>query len=86
MMDFYTPGSFVRSKAGHDKGRYLIVTREEREFVFLADGEYRTTESPKRKKKKHVQPIRQKLPGEGPWTNEEIKRAIRRLKKESLNV
>lgn len=54
MLD-YKPGCLVRSLAGHDKGRYFIILKEDGEYVALADGRYRTIEKPKRKKKKHLQ-------------------------------
>lgn len=48
-------GCLVRSLAGHDKGTYYIIIREDAQYVYLADGRNKTAEKPKRKKKKHVQ-------------------------------
>ena len=50
-------GMLAKSKAGHDKNNVYIVIGEEDRYVYLADGEVRTWEKPKKKKKKHVQPI-----------------------------
>lgn len=47
----------ARSKAGHDKGKVYIVESETEEFVFLIDGVTKKIEAPKKKNKKHVQPI-----------------------------
>ena len=49
-MTEYGTGCLVRSLAGHDKGTYYIIVREDARYVYLADGR-----KPKRKKRKHVQ-------------------------------
>ena len=78
-------GMFAVSKAGHDKGQMYIIVKEEGDFVYLADGRLKTIEAPKKKRKKHLQPIKKgmdaaladKLKGEMPVYNEEIKYAIK---------
>lgn len=78
-------GMFAVSKAGHDKGRMYVILKEEGEYVYLADGKLRTVENPKRKKKKHVQPVKtgidqalaEKLIKKQTIYNEEIKFAIK---------
>ena len=79
----YEAGTFVRSLAGHDKGRVYIIVREESESVYLADGRLREIGRPKRKNKKHVQPIRRQFDQSGGWSNEAVKRAIEGYIKES---
>jgi len=51
-------GQFAVSKAGHDKGNLYVVVAEEGEFVYLCDGKTKTPEKPKKKKRKHIQPVR----------------------------
>ena len=46
------------SRAGHDKDTLYVVLAEENEYFWLADGKRRGLESPKKKKKIHVQLIR----------------------------
>ena len=59
-MDRWETGMLAKSLAGHDKGKiYVIINKEETE-IWLADGENRTLDKLKKKKKKHVQLIRQK--------------------------
>lgn len=53
----FRPGSFVISKAGHDKDEIFIVIEEYPSEVMIADGKYRTLSKLKRKKKKHLNPI-----------------------------
>lgn len=50
-------GSLVRSLAGHDKGGFYIIIKEDAQYVYLADGKLRPLGNPKRKKRKHVQPV-----------------------------
>lgn len=54
-MDF-VKGRLVRSKAGRDKTRTLAVLAVDGQMLLLADGNLRTLERPKRKKRKHVAP------------------------------
>lgn len=77
-------GWLASSKAGHDKGEIYIIIKEETEYVYLADGKYKTLENLKKKNKKHIQVIRKEsddilreklLRGQRIY-NEEIRRAI----------
>lgn len=45
------------SKAGHDKGKIYVIKEELGEYVTLVDGITKTMKSPKRKNRKHIQPI-----------------------------
>ena len=45
----------VVSLAGRDKGQLFFVLDTDDLFVYIADGKGRKLESPKRKKRKHVQ-------------------------------
>lgn len=47
-------GSLVYSIAGRDKGNLFLVLKRDGEFVYLADGNTRKVENPKKKKLKHV--------------------------------
>ncbi|MCM1063852.1 MAG: KOW domain-containing RNA-binding protein [Eubacterium sp.] len=79
-------GQFVISKAGHDKGSLYVVAACEGEFVFLCDGKTKTQERPKKKKLKHIQPIKRtvedgllrKLQTGGKVYPEEIRYAIKK--------
>ncbi|MFO7635962.1 MAG: KOW domain-containing RNA-binding protein [Clostridia bacterium] len=50
------PGQIVLSKAGRDKGKYFFVLSmtQDGQFVFVADGNLRKVDNPKKKKIKHV--------------------------------
>lgn len=54
-MTEYGTGCLTRSLAGHDKGTYYIIVREDAHYVYLADGRLKPVSKPKRKKKMHVQ-------------------------------
>ncbi|MCL2398586.1 MAG: KOW domain-containing RNA-binding protein [Defluviitaleaceae bacterium] len=49
-------GQVVFSKCGRDKDRAFVVLSVEGEYVFLADGQLRPLNKPKKKKVKHTQP------------------------------
>lgn len=48
---------FAKSKAGHDKNEIYYVYAEENDFCILVNGRNRTVEFPKKKRRKHLQPI-----------------------------
>ena len=75
---------FAQSKAGHDKDEIYYVYAEEDADVILVNGKNRTIEYPKKKRKKHVQPINSAVDQEllkalqgGTARDEQIKYAIR---------
>ena len=75
--------NIVRSGAGRDKGKLFVVLAVEGEYLLLADGKSRKLESPKRKKRRHVQfvsadetRLSQKIRGEGKITNSELRRTL----------
>lgn len=47
----------ARSKAGHDKDDVYVIISEDEIYVYLANGKNKTLSLPKKKKKKHIQPI-----------------------------
>ena len=49
-----TAGSAVYSRAGRDKGELLIALAVENGYAYLADGNKRRVENPKKKKLKHL--------------------------------
>lgn len=77
-------GRLVLSKAGHDRGTYLVIVgAADEEHVLLADGKLRTVEKPKRKKLRHVdvtrfasEEIAQKLTGGFRLQNAELRKFI----------
>ena len=78
-------GQFVTSKAGHDKGALYVVTAEDGDFVYLCDGRLKRLEAPKKKRRRHIQPVnagvdeelRERLASGGQVRDEEIKYAIK---------
>ena len=76
-------GSIVRSIAGRDKGSLFIVISREGDSVYLANGELRKVDRPKRKKLKHLQGtksvsefVQNKLAAVGKVTNSEVRKAL----------
>lgn len=77
-MNLYKEGNLAKSIAGHDKDQIYVIVKEEGEYVYVSDGRFRPLEKPKKKNKKHVQPIicdKELVPEMK--RNEEIKRVIK---------
>lgn len=53
-------GMLAKSKVGHDKGHLYVIYNVDETYVYLVDGEIRTINKPKKKKRKHVQIIYKK--------------------------
>ena len=50
-------GKYATSKAGHDKGKLYIIVACDDTHVWLADGEYKRMDAPKKKNIRHIQII-----------------------------
>jgi hypothetical protein len=82
---------FAKSKAGHDKDEIYFVYAEEGTDVILVNGRNRTIERPKKKRKKHIQPIN-RIPDEvqeildAPEVLDDtaIRRALKRYQEEKI--
>ena len=80
-------GMVAWSRAGHDTGCLYIIADTDEEYAYLVDGKIRTLQNPKKKKWKHIQ-VKYEIPAllqKPSWDeirNEDIKRAIKMMKKE----
>ena len=84
-MERFEVGMLAKSKAGHDKGHVYVIMKEQGAYVYLADGNIRTIEHPKKKKKKHVQIILEKHEMSG-IDNVGIKRILKLFDKETGRI
>lgn len=50
-------GKLAISKSGHDKNQLYVIVGEDERNLYLADGSLKKTDCPKKKNRKHVQPI-----------------------------
>ncbi|MDR0381863.1 MAG: KOW domain-containing RNA-binding protein [Oscillospiraceae bacterium] len=73
----------VRSLRGHDAGGLFFILDIDGEYVILADGRRRRVETPKRKKRKHVEFVASpdaraagKIRAGEKVTNNELRRAL----------
>ena len=71
-------GLIVRSKAGRDKGGLFIILSLENEYAYVADGDLRKVDRPKKKKLRHLQLTGYvaKLDLSGEVTNREVRKAL----------
>jgi len=80
-------GQLVISTAGRDKGKVMLVIKIlDSNFVYVADGELRKVEKPKKKKIIHLKAlnkksdfIAQKLENKRKIYNEEVRKALEEL-------
>jgi len=78
-------GQVVRSRAGRDKGQFMVVLSIiDDNYVYVSNGELRKVSQPKRKKIKHLSKtnhitttIRDKMKGNQEITNSDIKKEIK---------
>lgn len=76
-------GLVVKSKAGRDNGKLYLVIKTDGEFVYVANGDTRKIENPKKKKLKHIQKtsnyaekLRAKLLAAQLVENHEVRKAL----------
>lgn len=74
-------GMLVKSKAGRDKDCIYVIISVNDEYVYLADGKNRPVCRPKKKNRKHVQPI-YKVQNISITENDAIRAAIKKYKNE----
>ena len=85
-------GKLAISKSGHDKDQLYVIVGEDERNLYLADGVLKTVDHPKKKNRKHVQPILRIpaeveaiLGSEKELKDLEIKRALKCYKKQEEN-
>lgn len=78
----------AKSLAGHDKDSLYVVLGEDGADVILVNGKNRTMDSPKRKRQKHIQPIkhfpkavRAEAEAAERWTDESVRKVIKMYEK-----
>ena len=70
-------GQVVRSKAGRDKEKFLVVMGFSEKGVLLCDGKERPLERPKLKNEKHLSPTAMVLADQQLLTNRSIIHGLR---------
>lgn len=81
-------GYLAYSLSGHDKGKVYLIIEEDGDYVYLADGDVRTTDKLKKKNRKHIQVIKKagKRTDLDSVRNEEIKHQIKQYCKDIQEV
>lgn len=76
-------GMLAKSKCGHDAGNIYVIIDVDETYVYLADGRIRTMDKLKKKKKKHIQLIKEKY-DIADATDVSIKRLLKKWNKEEI--
>lgn len=76
-------GTVVISSAGHDSGRWFVVTGACGSVVYIADGKERKLESPKKKNIRHIQATYESIELMG-LTDKKLRSALRALSTQSI--
>ncbi len=74
-MQFQT-GMIVRSRKGHDKGQFYVVTQISHGFVFVTDAAGRSLIHPKKKNPIHLAPTKTVLDMKPMPSDSEIRRLL----------
>ncbi len=69
-------GRIVSSKAGRDKGYFMVVVEQKDGFLLVCDGKERPLERPKRKNEKHLCFTNTVLDADSYKTNKHLKKAL----------
>ena len=69
-------GFVVRSTAGRDKGKLLVVMETGQDCVFVCDGKERPLQRPKKKNIRHLEPAETSLTPEQTATNRAMRKAL----------
>ncbi|MEE0884531.1 MAG: KOW domain-containing RNA-binding protein [Faecalimonas sp.] len=84
-MNIVEKGMLAKSKAGHDKGHLYVIYDVDETYVYLVDGQIRTIDKPKKKKRKHVQIVCEKHEIEGK-DDVAVKRILKLFDKETGRI
>ena len=84
-MDFKI-GQLVYSKAGRDKGYFLVITEISEKGIFVCDGKERPLERPKCKSPKHLGATKTVLDNGSMSTNRALRQAIRKYRESCQDV
>ena len=68
----FVRGMVVRSKAGHDKGQFFVVSDIQNNYIYIIDGKYKTALNPKKKNPLHLAPTSTVLNEQSLYTNQKI--------------
>ena len=72
----FVKGMVVRSKKGHDKGRFYVVCSADNNSAALTDAQSKTADKPKIKNLIHLAPTKTVLSEEQLGSDDEIRRIL----------
>lgn len=70
-------GMVVKSAAGHDKDSFYVIVDIIDGYAYIADGNLRKLEKPKKKNAKHLKPTNTVIPMQEITTNKKLRELLK---------
>lgn len=78
-------GMIVRSAAGRDKGKFMVIVSIEGDFAYIADGRERKLERPKKKRLKHIRVTNTVVSPDHMATDKGLRKLLRDYTEQSIS-
>ena len=78
-------GMIVRSAAGRDKGKFMVIVSIEGDFAYIADGRERKLDKPKKKRLKHVRVTNTIVDADCMATDKGLRKLLRGYAEQSIS-
>ena len=78
-------GMIVRSAAGRDKGKFMVIVSIEGDFAYIADGKERKLDKPKKKRLKHIRVTNTVVSADDMTTDKGLKKKLREYAEKDIS-
>ncbi|MCH5350090.1 MAG: KOW domain-containing RNA-binding protein [Oscillospiraceae bacterium] len=78
-------GMIVRSAAGRDKGKFMVIVSIEGDFAYIADGRERKLDKPKKKRLKHIRVTNTVVDADCMATDKGLRKLLRGYAEQSIS-
>lgn len=75
----------VRSAAGRDKGKFMVIVSIEGDFAYIADGRERKLDKPKKKRLKHIRVTNTVVDADCMATDKGLRKLLRGYAEQSIS-
>ena len=78
-------GMIVRSAAGRDKGKFMVIAAIEGDFAYIADGKERSLSKPKKKRLKHIRVTNTVVSADDMTTDKGLRKRLREYAEKDIS-